>query len=133
LIVKAKELRSGTEQSIEVKPQFGLTDAEVEQMLLDSITHAKDDIKKRALVEAQTEAQQIIETTQKFIQKNAAYLFANEITLTETAVKELQLLLNSDDKDLIHKKIEELNGISRPYAERLMDTAIGKAMKGKKV
>ena len=133
LIIKAKELRSGTEQSIEVKPQFGLSDTEVEQMLFDSITHAKDDIKKRALVEAQTEAQQIIEATQKFVQKNAAYLYESEITLTETAVKELQVLLNSDDKDLVHKKIEELNDISRPYAERLMDTAIGKAMKGKKV
>ncbi len=133
LVVKAKELRSGTEQSIEVKPQFGLTDAEVEQMLLDSITHAQDDIKTRALVEAQTEAKQIIDTTQKFIEKNAAYLHTDELTATVQAIDQLQSALNSDDKDIIHTKIEELNELSRPYAERLMDEAIGKAMKGRKL
>src|SRR4029079_15725752 len=50
LVVKAKELRSGVEQSIEVKPQYGLTDKEVETMLLDSISHAKEDMQVRALV-----------------------------------------------------------------------------------
>jgi molecular chaperone HscA len=73
LLVKAKELRSGTEQSIEVKSQYGLTDAEVEKMLRDSITNAQEDIKTRALVEAQTEARQIIDTTEKFIQKNKSF------------------------------------------------------------
>ena len=57
LNVKAKELRSGIEQSIEVKPQYGLTDEEVEKMLMESIQHASEDIKIRALVEAKTEAQ----------------------------------------------------------------------------
>ena len=75
LVVKAKELRSGIEQSIEVKPQYGLTDAEVEKMLLDSITHAKDDMQIRALVEAQTEAKQIIDTTSQFITKNKNFLY----------------------------------------------------------
>ena len=56
LKVSATELRSGVAQSIEVKPQYGLTDEEVEKMLLDSLTHAKDDIKTRAFVEATTEA-----------------------------------------------------------------------------
>src|SRR6185436_7384169 len=61
LVVTAKELRSGIEQSIEVKPQYGLTDEEVEAMLMDSMVHAKEDMQKRALVEAQTEARQIID------------------------------------------------------------------------
>src|ERR1700733_14908221 len=74
LVVTAKELRSGVEQSIEVKPQYGLTDAEVEKMLLDSITHAKEDIQTRALIEARTEAQQILATTKQFIQKNGSAL-----------------------------------------------------------
>lgn len=133
LVVKAKELRSGSEQSIEVKPQYGLTDAEVERMLLDSITNANEDIKTRAMVEAQTEALQIIDTTKKFIEKNAGYLSGAEIAATETAVDELQLILQSGDKDLIHAKIEALNNLSRPYAERLMDQAIAKTMKGKNI
>lgn len=133
LSVKAKELRSGVEQSIEVKPQYGLTDADLEKMLLDSITHAKDDIAMRALVEARTEGEQLLSTTEKFIQKNTQYLTKEEVMNTAAAMQALQLAVTMDDKDLIHSKIEELNEISRPYAERVMDEAIAAAMKGKTV
>lgn len=133
LSVKAKELRSGVEQSIEVRSQYGLTDAELEKMLLDSITHAKDDIALRALVEARTEGEQLLSTTEKFIQKNTAYLTKEELMYTAAAMQALQLAITMDDKDLIHTKIEELNNISRPYAERIMDEAIAVAMKGRTV
>ncbi len=133
LVVKAKELRSGVETAIEVKPQYGLTDEEVERMLFDSITHARDDIAVRALVEVQTEAHQILDTTRKFLQKNSAYLSEEEVHVTNTAIDKLESVLSSGDKDLVRSKIEELNDISRPYAERLMDLAIGKAMSGKNV
>lgn len=133
LIVKAKELRSGIEQSIEVQPQYGLTDQQVEEMLLESITHAKDDIATRALLEARTEGEQLLETTEKFIQKNAKELLAGELETTAEAMQALQLALTMEDKDLIHSKIEELNNISRPYAERIMDHAVSKAMQGKTI
>lgn len=133
MVVKAKELRSGIEQVIEVKPQYGLTDAEVEKMLLDSITHAKDDMQTRALVEAQTEAQQILDITAQFVDKNRSFLEADELAATENAIKELTELKAKGNKDEIHKAIEKLNEISRPYAERLMDHAISTAMKGKTI
>ena len=133
LVVKAKEQRSGIEQSIEVKPQYGLSDLDVEKMLLDSITHAKDDIAKRALVEAKTEGEQILITTEKFIGKNAASLSQEEMIATAEAMQALQLALTMDEKDLIHRKVEELNDISRPYAERVMDEAVSGAMKGQKI
>jgi molecular chaperone HscA len=133
LTVTAKELRSGVEQTIEVKPQYGLTDAEVEQMLLDSIQHAKDDIATRALVEARTEGEQILDTTEKFITKNTALLTKDELMATAAAMQALQLALTMEDKNLIQTKIEELNEISRPYAERAMDEAVSGAMKGKKI
>lgn len=133
LVVKAKELRSGIEQSIEVKPQYGLTDAEVEKMLLDSINHAKEDIQVRALVEAQTEAQQILATTNQFVEKNLSFLTEVELSATENAVNELKKVVASGNKDEIHTAIEKLNEISRPYAERLMDHAISTAMKGKTI
>jgi len=133
LKVKAQELRSGVEQTIEVKPQYGLTDEEVEKMLMDSITHAKDDIATRALVEAQTEGEQLLVTTEKFITKNATQLTKEEITATAQAMQALQLALTMNDKNLIQTKTEELNNISRPYAERIMDNAISVAMKGKTV
>jgi len=133
LNVKARELRSGIEQSIEVKPQYGLTDAEVEKMLKDSITHAREDIRTRAIVEAQTEAKQLIEATEIFIEKNMSFLTQDEIHKTRTAIKEIKEVLSSGNKDLIHQKIEVLNEISRPYAERLMDTAISTAVIGKNI
>ena len=131
LVVRAKELRSGVEQEIEVKPQYGLTDDEVEKMLMDSITHAKDDMQTRALVEAQTEGEQILGVTEKFISKNASLLEKEELMATASAMQALQLALTMDDKDLIHTKIEELNEISRPFAERAMDAAVSGALKGK--
>ena len=133
LVVKAKELRSGVEQSIEVTAQQSLTDAELEKMLLDSITHAKEDIATRALVEASTEGEQLLETTEKFIQKNMGHLTSEEMVQTAAAMQALQLSLTMKDKDLIHTKVEELNDISRPYAERIMDQAVSLAMKGKTV
>lgn len=133
LTVSAKELRSGVEQSIEVKPQYGLSDAEVEKMLLDSITNAKDDIAARALAEAVTEGEQLLVTTERFLQKNNGGLEHKEILDTAAAMQALQLALTMSDKDLIHKKIEELNEVSRPYAERIMDNAIAGAMKGKAI
>ena len=133
LVVKAKELRSGVEQSIEVKPQYGLTDEEVEKMLLDSISHAKEDMQTRAIVESQTEAKQLIDTTTNFISKNQAFLTNEEITQTHVAISKLQELMQSGTKDQIQSAIEALNDISRPYAERIMDEAISHAMKGKNV
>ena len=133
LVVGAKELRSGAEQSIEVKPQYGLTDEDVEKMLLDSMEHAKEDMDNRALTEAKTEAEQLLQTTEKFIQKNFSNLTKEELTATSLAIQALQLSLEMNDKNLIQTKTEELNDISRPYAERVMDNAIGKAMAGKKI
>ncbi|OYW17721.1 MAG: heat-shock protein Hsp70, partial [Sphingobacteriales bacterium 12-47-4] len=133
LNVTAKELRSGVSQSVEVKPQYGLTDEEVERMLMESITHAKEDMQVRALVEAQTEGKQILDTTAAFLEKNGSLLTAEEIAQTRSAMQTLQDLLNTGTKDEIQKKIEELNEISRPYAERVMDTAISKAMAGKNI
>lgn len=131
LVVKAKELRSGVEQQIEVKPQYGITDADVEKMLLESITHAKDDIATRALVEARTEGEQILQVTEKFITKNTSLFSAVELKNTALAMQNLQMALTMDDKDLIHSKIEELNEITRPFAERAMDAAVSQALKGK--
>ena len=133
LLVTAKELRSGVEQSIEVKPQYGLTDEEVEKMLLDSVTNAKEDIATRALVEAKTEAAQMIDVTQKFLEKNKTVLTQEEIDNTKMAIQQLEKEMTEGNKDQIHTAIEHLNEISKPYAERVMDEAIGSALKGKSI
>ena len=133
LQVNAKELRSGVTQSIEIKPQYGLTDAEVEQRLMDSITNAKADISMRALVEARTEAEQMLAVTEKFVAKNVALLNAEELTLTANAMQALQLAITMEDKNLIQAKTEALNDLTRPFAERVMDQAISSALSGKRI
>ncbi len=131
LVVTAKELRSGISQSVEVKPQYGLTDDEVEKMLMDSISHAKEDMQTRALVEAQTEAQQLLNTTERFLVKNSTFLSEKEHSDTIEGIRILRQTILSGTKDEIQAAVEKLNEISRPYAERLMDVAIGSAMKGR--
>jgi molecular chaperone HscA len=131
LLVKARELRSGVEQIIQVKPQYNLTDEEVEKMLLDSMQNAEKDITTRALAEAKTEAEQLLQTTEKFVQKNMMALTSKELTDTSLAMQALQLSIDMEDKNLIQTKTEELNNISRPYAERVMDSAVATAMTGK--
>ncbi len=133
LQVSAKELRSGVTQSIDIKPQYGLTDQEVEQRLMDSITHAKEDIATRALVEARTEAEQILSVTEKFLTKNASILSKEELTASANAMQALQLAITLEDKNLIQAKTEELNNVTRPFAERAMDQAISGALKGKDI
>ena len=133
LTVSAKELRSGVEQSIEVKPQYGLTDSDVEKMLLESITNAKEDIATRALVEAKTEGEQILQVTEKFLSKNTTIVSKDEMLQTANAMQALQLAITMDDKNLIHTKIEELNEITRPFAERAMDAAVSGALSGKSI
>ena len=133
LKVKATELRSGVEQIIEVKPQYGLTDEEVENMLMASITNAKEDIQLRSLIEATTEGQTQIELTQNFLSKHKQYITDEELLATENAILEIKKAIDAKDKNAIMAANESLNTISSPYAERVMDIAIAEAMKGKKV
>lgn len=133
LKVKATELRSGVEQIIEVKPQYGLTDEEVENMLMASITNAKEDIQLRSLIEATTEGQTQIELTQNFLSKHKQYITEEELLATENAILEIKKAIDAKDKNAIMAANESLNTISSPYAERVMDIAIAEAMKGKKV
>ncbi|MEJ7694980.1 Fe-S protein assembly chaperone HscA [Daejeonella sp.] len=133
LTVEAVELRSGVKQEVEVKPTYGLTDQEVEKMLIDSIENAKEDVNQRMLIESRTEGEQMIYTVERFLEKNKAHVSEQEITDTNKLLKTLKEALTSGDKDLIHKSIDELNEYTRPFAERLMNVAIGSAMKGKAI
>jgi molecular chaperone HscA len=133
LKVSAKELRSGVAQTIDVKPQYGLTDEEVEKMLMDSLTNAKQDIQTRALVEATTEAEQMLDTTARFLQKNKEYLEEGELAITEAQMQKLRDAIGAKNKDSIQHETEALNDVSRPFAERVMDAALKDAMRGKKI
>ena len=85
------------------------------------------------LIEARTEGEQMVYTVERFLQKNSEYLSIAEISDTQKLVDQLKDTLTSGDKDRIHKTIDEVNEFTRPFAERLMDTAISHAMKGKSI
>jgi molecular chaperone HscA len=133
LVVTAKELRSGIQQTVQVKPQLELTDEKVEKMLLDSMNNAQSDIALRALTEAKTEGEQLLQTTEKFIQKNISELTQNELINTSSAMQALQLAIDMADKNLIQTKIIELNNFSAPYAERIMNNVVSKSLKGEQL
>jgi len=133
LKVNATELRSNTGQTISIIPQYGLTDAEVEQMLLASFQNAEQDMQNRLLAESRTEAEQLIYQCQKLIHANAVLLTELEIKETEHLLNELKEATKGSNRDTINEQTERLNDYTRPFAERLMDTAIGNALTGKKL
>ncbi len=133
LKVEAIELRSGVRQEVQVKPQYGLTDEQVEQMLMDSITHAREDVSARMVIEARTTAEQMIYQVERFLEKNGEHLTQEEITLTRENVQRLKDVLPSGDKDTILKAVDVLEEQTSPFAERVMQISIKKAMTGKKI
>lgn len=133
LKVQAKELRSGVSQSVEIQPSYGLTDAEVEAMLLSGFTHAQTDVTLRLLRESQNEAHQIIYTTERFINKNSNLLSDEELTGTKQRIEAVRGLTEQDDRQLLQTAIDKLNDFSRPFAERVMDIAVSVALKGNRI
>lgn len=130
LTIEAKELKSGINQQVEIKPQFGLSDADVERMLMDSISHAKEDVARRMHVEARTEAEQMIYMVSRFLEKNAALLSEDEIDTTRKLSNALKATLTNSDKDTILQGIDSLNEYTRSFAERLMNKAVLSSLSG---
>ena len=133
LKVEAIELRSNTRQQVEIKPQYGLTDEQVEQMLMDSLVNAKEDVATRLLIEARTAAEQLLYQVTNFTRKNRQHLTETELTATEAQVAAVRTALEGTERDPILKAMDELDELTRPYAERVMNISIQQAMAGKKI
>jgi Fe-S protein assembly chaperone HscA len=131
LHVSAREQRSGKEAEIEVKPTYGLTDEQVETMILASFDHAEADIEARQLVEAKNEAETILGAVAKG-KDHAAWrmLSPEEIAAVETAESELKALSGNNDYRAVRAGIERLDQATRRFAELMMDTTLAGAMKG---
>jgi molecular chaperone HscA len=133
LTVKAKELRSGVAQQIEVKPTYGISEDEMGMMLLDSIQHAQSDMSMRGLLEARNEANNILLSGQKFLVQNTSILTQEEVDTTNTLLQNLKNATEQSDKDAIQTAIQTLNEYTTPLAHRAMDANIGAALKGQTV
>ena len=131
LNVTAKDLRSGKEQSMDVKPSYGLTDDQVEAMILESYDKAEEDFKERQVREARVEADAILGATEKAREDDAYQgLTEKDRAAIEQAMNELRLAYHSDDHLTIRDQIEKLNQATMSLAEAIMNEAVGKALKG---
>jgi Fe-S protein assembly chaperone HscA len=134
LNVTARDARTGKEQSIEVKPSYGLTDDQVEAMILESFEKAEDDLKERQVREARVEADAVAAAVEK-ARENEAYLTLSdhERASIDTAVNQLLTVYHGDDYVLIREKIDQLDEATQKLAELIMNTAVDSALRGKTI
>src|SRR5437867_8502902 len=134
LSVSAQEQRTGKYQSIEVKPTYGLTDEQVEHMILESFEYAEADIEARLVIESRNEAETVLNATVKGIaDEQYANLSEEEKTEITAASKNLRELMKSNNHQTIREGIERLSNATIHLAELIMNTAIAKALKDKRV
>ncbi|WP_348269888.1 Fe-S protein assembly chaperone HscA [Edaphobacter paludis] len=132
LHVSAREQRSGKEAEVEVKPTYGLTDEQVESMILASFDFAEEDIMERQVIEAKNEAETILAAVEKGKNHEAwQKLTADEIEKIEEGINEVKASVRGGDYKIIRQAIERLDKATRRFAEVMMDSAVSGAMKGK--
>lgn len=135
LNVSAREVISGVEASIEVKPSYGLSDDEVARMLQDSYAHARDDVRARALREQQVEAERLIEDLEAALRADGRELLADaEYQCLTVVLRELRDYREtcSDHRELA-RHVESAAKASEDFAARRMDNAVRKALAGHKL
>jgi len=133
LSVTAREQLTGVSQSITVKPSAGLTDEEIERMLLASIEHAEEDVQARLLIDARVEAQRILKAAEQQIENNGDLLAPDERQAIEAAMQTLREAAGGKDHRAVQDAIQRLDHVSAEFAKRVMDRGIERALKGHSV
>lgn len=132
LSVAARELSSGIESSIQVKPSYGLTDGEIARMLQDSFQNAGDDKAARVLREQQVDAQRLIEAVEGALEVDGERLLdAEERAVIELQVQELRDLLASNDGLAIERQTKRLSQVTDAFAARRLDSTVKAALAGR--
>ena len=133
LTVTASEESTGLAQSVEIKPSYGLTDEEVENMLMASIDNAEADVEERLLIDTKVEAERLISVVNKAITEHPGLLNTEEKAAIETALGNLQDALNKNVRQLISQAKENLDKITVDFAGRRMDASMAEVLKDKNV
>jgi molecular chaperone HscA len=133
LSVHAKEVTTGVEQTVTVKPSYGLDDETLEKMLLDALDHGEQDLLARRLAEGRVEAERILLATEKALAADAPLLVAGEGPAIEAAMGALRAAIAGTDPAKITAAIDGLDRATKAFAGRRMDAAIARAIAGKKV
>jgi molecular chaperone DnaK len=128
LQVQAREQRTGKAASIEVKPSYGLTDADVERMVEESFTYAEADVETRLLIETRNEADTVLTHVDRALRQAAPLIGADERATIEAAVTALREARAGEDRDAIRERTTELNRATEHLAERMMDVALKGAL-----
>jgi molecular chaperone HscA len=131
LRVSAREETTGIETKIEVKPSYGLTDEEVERMLLDSFAHAEEDVQVRLLTEQQVEADRIAAAARSAMADSPALLTPADRTAIDGALVALARARAGKDHHAIRAAVEALDGASKDFAGRRMNEAFDRGLRGK--
>jgi len=116
-----------------VKPSAGLTDEEIERMLLASIEHAEEDVQARLLIDARVEAQRILKAAEQQIENNGDLLAPDERQAIEAAMQTLREAAGGKDHRAVQDAIQRLDHVSAEFAKRVMDRGIERALKGHSV
>jgi Fe-S protein assembly chaperone HscA len=133
LTVSARDQRTDQQQSVEVKPSYGLADEQIEKMLLDSLEFAEEDVRKRQVVEARTEAETVMRAAEKALAERAEALVGEEERDgIRQALDALRESVAGDDHLLIRERIRQLDDASHHLAEMIMDNALLAALKDRK-
>ena len=133
LAVSAREMTSGVEASIEVKPSYGLSDDAISQMLSDSLAHVQDDIEARKLREAIVDADSLRDATLTALQIDGDLLSADETTAIRLVLDELQAAVASQTTLAVNQATHRLNKATEDFAARRMDRNIQRALKGQNI
>ena len=133
LNVLAKDMRTGQSQSIEVKPSYGLSDGEVEQMIEDSFKFASDDISARKLIEARLDAGALITTTEKSLLEGGHLIASDNIAATRAALAALSTAKDGTDPRAIRARMADLEQAAKPLTVALLNDSLTKGLQGKKV
>jgi molecular chaperone DnaK (HSP70) len=133
LSVTAKEVRSGTQASVEVRPTYGLSDADVERMIDESLEHAEADVRARGLIDARNEADTVLRATEKALVQGAAFLGVEEAARIREAAAALSSAREGDDADAIREATARVNQETQQLAERLMDSALRDTLRERRV
>jgi molecular chaperone DnaK len=128
LQVEARELRTGKAASIEVKPTYGLTEADVERMVEESFTYAEADVETRMLIETRNEADTVITHVERALRQGAPLVDAAERRAIETALAALKAVRDTEDRDAIREATTALNRATEHLAELMMDAALKGAL-----
>ncbi len=133
LSVSAKEATTGIEQTIAVKPSYGLDDEAVEQMLLDAFDHGEGDLLTRRLAEARVDAHRLILATEKALASDADLLEGTERQRIDDALAHLKAMTSRNEPALVTAAIDGVDGATKDFAGRRMNRAIAKALEGQTI